>query len=310
MYTNPSIWQEIKYKYQYGGAHIKIIFINIAVFILLNLILFVDRLVFDSLGRSFILDQLLGSSSLLQNLYKPWIIITNLFVHDVGGFSHIFFNMLVLYIFGNIVKDLIGNSKVTPIFLLSGLAGYFIFIIAYHLIPGLNSSGAVTICGASGGVMGITFAAVAISPNFELHLLFLGRVKIKWIALFYLFINIIMLQGNNAGGSIAHLGGALIGFLFVRQLRNGVDWGKPFYWVEDQIENLKTIKRKPKFVYKKEEKVIVGESKKQNKTTPQRPTRSNNQERLDEILDKISQSGYDSLNQEEKSFLFKISQED
>ncbi|MCO5230117.1 MAG: rhomboid family intramembrane serine protease [Chitinophagales bacterium] len=310
MYTNPSIWQELKYKYQYGGAHIKIIFINVAIFILLNLTLFFDRLLFDSRGRSFILDQILGSSSLTQNLYKPWIAITNLFVHDVSGFSHIFFNMIVLYIFGNIVKDLIGNSKIVPIFLLSGLAGYLIFILAYNIFPPLKAMGSVSICGASGGIMGITFAAVAISPNFELYLLLLGRVKIKWIALFYLFINIIMLQGNNTGGSIAHLGGALMGFIYIKQLRNGVDLGRPFYWLEDWFENIRKPKPKPKMTYKKEEKVVAGENTKQQKSGSKSTVSSSKQEHLDKILDKINLSGYDSLSQEEKSFLFKISQED
>lgn len=311
MYSNSSIWQEIKYKYHYGGAHIKLIFINVGIFVALSLFLFFDKLLFKGIAGSFVMDNLLGSSGLRHNLFKPWTIITNLFVHDINSLSHIFFNMLVLYIFGNIVKDLIGNSKVLPIFLFSGLFGYLFFVLAYNIIPEYKMLGPISICGASGGVMGITFAAVAISPNYEIRLLFLGNVKIKWIALFYVFINIITLQGNNAGGSLAHLAGALMGFIYIQQLQKGRDWAKPFYWLEDWIEYLRKPKPKVKVAYKKEEKVAAGHREYRTKTSAA-PSESSisKQERLDEILDKINRSGYDSLSTEEKSFLFKISQED
>ncbi len=309
MYSNSSIWQEIKYKYHYGGAHIKLIFINVGIFILLSLFLFFDKLLFNGIGGNFVMDNLLGSSSLKHNLFKPWTIITNIFVHDINSLSHIFFNMLVLYIFGNIVKDLIGNSKILPIFLFSGLFGYFFFVLAYNLIPGYQILGPISICGASGGVMGVTFAAVAISPNYELRLLFLGNVKIKWIALFYVFINIITLQGSNAGGSLSHLAGGLMGFIFIQQLQKGRDLAKLFYWIEDWIDYLKKPKPKVKIVYKKEEKVAAGNREYKAKASAPSEASISKQERLDEILDKISRSGYDSLGTEEKSFLFKISQE-
>jgi len=310
MYSKSSISQEIKYKYHYGGAHVKLIFINVGIFIFLSLFIFFDKLIFKGIGGEFVMDNILGSSGLRHNLIKPWTIITNLFVHDINGLSHIFFNMLVLYVFGNIVKDLIGNSKILPVFLYSGLFGYLFFVLIYNLIPEYRMLGPISICGASGGIMGITFAAVAISPNYEIRLLFLGNVKIKWIALFYVFINIITLQGSNAGGSLSHLAGGLMGFIFIQQLQRGRDLAKPFYWLEDWVEYLKKPKPKVKVVYKKEEKVPAGNREYRAKTNA--PTESNisKQERLDDILDKISRSGYDSLSTEEKSFLFKISQED
>lgn len=307
MYNNPTIWQEVKYKYHYGGAHIKLIFINVAVFVILSLALFFDKLLFQGLGSAWMLDQIMGSSDLKHNLYKPWTIITNLFVHI--KIWHLFFNMIVLNLFGAIVKDLIGNSKIVPIFLMSGLFGFLVFLLSYNLIPAYQGV-AATICGASGGIMGIAFAAVALSPDYEVRLLFLGNVKIKWIAIFYIFLDIISLQGNNAGGSMAHLGGALIGFLYIRQLQSGRDWAKPFYLIEDLIEYIKRPKQKVRVVHKKEEKVAAGTREYHSKKTTPSASKSENQERLDEILDKINRSGYDSLNSEEKSFLFKISQED
>ncbi len=309
MYNNPGIWQEIKYKYHYGGTHVKIIFINVAIFVILTLVLLIDNLLFKGIGEGFILKQILGSSDLQTILHKPWIILTNIFVHL--GLLHLFFNMLFLNLFGGIVKDLVGNSKIIPIFLMSGIMGFITFVLAYNLIPAFKSPGGATICGASGGVMGITFAAVALSPNYEIRLLFLGNVKIKWLAIFYVFMDIISLQGENAGGSIAHMGGALLGFVYIRQLQSGRDWARPFYIVEDWIANLKAPKRKVKVAYKKEEKVAAGSrefnSGKSNQSSKQS---ADQQERLDEILDKINKSGYDSLSTEEKAFLFKISQED
>lgn len=309
MYNNPTIWQEIKYKYHYGGAHIKIIFINVVVFVLLNLVLLADSLLFKGMGKDLILEQIIGSSDLQTILHKPWTVLTNIFVH--ANLSHIFFNMIFLNLFGGIVKDLVGNSKITPIFLMSGLMGFATFVLAYNFIPAFKSIGGATICGASGGVMGITFAAVTLSPNYEIRLLFLGNVKIKWLAVFYVFMDIIALKGNNAGGSIAHMGGALLGFFYIRQLQNGRDFAKPFYLIEDWFSNLKAPKKKVKVTYKKEEKVAAGSREfNSNKTTHQKNQNPDKQEQLDEILDKINKSGYDSLSAEEKSFLFKISQED
>jgi|SRR5690554_2682703 len=309
MYNQTNIWQELKHKYRYGGAHTKLIFINVGFFILLNFILLIDQLFFKGLGKSFILNQVVGSSDISMLLYKPWTIITNLFVH--AGFFHLLFNMIFLYVFGNIVKDLVGNSKVTPIFFLSGIFGFALFLIAYNLIPLYKNLGAVSIMGASGGVMGITFAAVAIAPDYIIRLLFLGNVKIKWIAVFYVVMDLLSLQGSNAGGSIAHLGGAFIGFQYIRQLQMGRDWGRPFYFIEDFINNIRRPKKRIKVVYKQEEKVkAAAYQKKTHQQSSSTSYKMGKQEQLDEILDKINKSGYDSLSTEEKNFLFKISQED
>lgn len=309
MYQNPTIWQELKYKYQYGGAHMKLIFINVAIFFVLSFALFFDKLLFKGLGSEFIMGLFLGNSDLQLILKKPWTILTNIFVHL--GILHLFFNMIFLNLFGGIVRDLVGNSKIVPLYLISGLFGYLIFVLAYNLIPAFSELSGVTICGASGAVMGLTFAAVALAPDYEIRLLFLGNVKIKWIAIFYLFIDILSIQGNNAGGSMAHLGGAFIGFFYIRLLQKGYDLGRPFYWVEDKIAQIRTPRPKIKVAHKKEEKVTAGAQEYSGQKSSQRPQyKSEKQERLDEILDKINKSGYESLSSEEKSFLFKISQED
>ena len=310
MYNEQSIWQEIKYKYQYGGAHVKLIFINVAVFILLNVLLFFVNPFFHEAGKEFVLNMFMGSSNSKEILTHPWTVLTNIFTHL--GFFHLLFNMIFLYVFGNIVKDLLGNSKLVPIYLMSGLFGYFLFVISYNLFPFYRTIDGTHILGASGAVMGITFAAVAIAPNYVIRLLLLGNVKIKWIALFYLFWDFLSLQGSNAGGNIAHLGGAFIGFLYVKQLQHGTDWARPFYWLEDWWNKLRKPKEKVRIVYKREEKVHAEKKVFNQKKNPHYTVERSvsKQERLDRILDKINQSGYDSLSDEEKTFLFKISQED
>ena len=268
-----------------------------------------DNIFFKNAGRSFILEQVMGSSNPHILLYKPWTIITNFFVH--AGIMHLLFNMIFLYVFGDIVRSLIGDSKIIPIFFLSALFGFLLFVLAYNFIPLYKTLGGATICGASGGIMGIVFAAVTISPNYQIRLILLGNVKIKWIALFYAFMDVMALQGGNAGGSIAHLGGALVGFAYIRQLQNGRDFGRPFYLIEDLIDYIKKPKQKIRIIYKQEEKVAAGTRQQNaNRDKNQSSYQSNKQEHLDEILDKINQSGYDSLTSEEKAFLFKISQED
>lgn len=309
MYNQPSILEELKYKYQYGGAHIRLIFVNVAIFIILSFALFFDKLLFKGLGTSSIMSFFVGSSDIHVLIKRPWTVVSNIFVHY--KILHIFFNMIFLNIFGGIVRDLIGNSKIVPIYFISGIFGFFIFVLAYNFIPAFSELGGVEICGASGAVMGLTFAAVALSPNYEIRLMFLGSVKIKWIAIFYIFIDILSIQGDNAGGSFAHLGGALMGFLYIRLLQNGHDLAKPFYWLEDFYVKMKTPKPKIKVAHKKEEKVTAGAKEYHTQKTKEKYAyKSEKQEKLDEILDKINKSGYDSLSSEEKSFLFKISQED
>lgn len=309
-YNKTNIWSELSHRYQYGGSHTKLIFINVGFFIAFNLLLIFDKLFLNGLGSSFIWSLVQGSSDVSNLLIRPWTAVTNIFMH--AGIMHLLFNMIFLYVFGNIVRDLVGDSKIVPIFILSALFGFILFLAAYNLVPFYKSLGTSRIIGASGGVMGIVFAAIALAPDYSIRLLFLGYVKIKWIGLFYALIDIMSLQGGNAGGSIAHLGGAIVGFYFIRNLQEGRDWGKPFYWVEDFIAKRKQPKPKIKVVYKQEEKVKTEAYQRQSQRSGKQANQHilSKQERLDEILDKINRSGYDSLNEEEKAFLFKISQED
>lgn len=299
------IWKDIKWQYQYGSDLIKLILINVAVFVIVNII----SLPFILFLRENPID-LISWLSLYASpknlLYHPWGIFTYMFLHE--GFFHILFNMLFLYWFGQIVQDMIGKPKILPIYIFGGFAGGLLFILAYNFLPLFGSVVASASCiGASAGVMAIVLAAATIAPDYEIGLMFIGPVKIKWIALVYVILDLIGIQSGNAGGHIAHLGGALFGFIYVKQLQSGNDFAKPFYAVTDFFKNLFKKKSKLKVEYKKEKEYASTFSNKQN--TPNKKE-TNKQEKLDAILDKINRSSYDSLSKEEKDFLFKISQED
>jgi hypothetical protein len=205
------------------------------------------------------------------------------------AFLHILFNMLWLYWFGDMFVLYLGDQKILPVYIIGGLSGALVYILVYNLLPVFKPQVDSTLMlGASASVLAIVFAVATINPDHEVGLLLLGPVKIKYIALGSLLLDIINIPYGNAGGYIAHAGGALSGFLYVSALRGGIRIGNP----------LNLFKRKPK----------VKVSYKNTGPSAQATTRSKNeQDRVDEILDKIARSGYDSLTKEEKDFLFNYS---
>jgi membrane associated rhomboid family serine protease len=305
-----SIWDDIKWQFRYGSDLIRIILVNIAVFLVINLVHLI--LFFAQKQGSFELTNWLSLyAAPAKQLYQPWGLLTYMFVHE--GFWHILWNMLGLYWFGQILQDMIGRPKILPLYLFGGISGGLLYILAYNTLPVFSDVvGQATCIGASAAVMAVVLAAATIAPNVEFRLFLIGSVKIKWIALVYVVMDIINIQNNNAGGHIAHLGGALFGFVFIRQLQRGNDLTKPFYTVSDFFSGLFSKKSKLKVSYKKE--YAYTSEKQQKSNTQQRgktdTDRISKQERLDAILDKINRSSYDSLSKEEKDFLFKISQED
>ena len=301
-----NICQDIKWQYRYGSDLIKLILINIAVFIIVNLIN-IPFILFAKTVPFNLVDFLSLYASTHNFVRHPWGIFTYMFIHE--GFWHILWNMLGLYWFGQIVQDMIGKPKILPLYIFGGIFGGLLYMLAYNIFPLFSNAVAVSSCiGASAGVMAIVLAAATIAPNFELGFAIIGPVKIKWIALVYVVLDLINIQGGNAGGHIAHLGGALFGFVFIKQLQSGNDFTRPFYAVTDFFSNLFKKKSNLKVEYKKEY-VYTSEKNTKSNTAQQKETASK-QEKLDAILDKINRSSYDSLSKEEKEFLFKISQED
>lgn len=303
---------------KHGSMLIKLIFINLGVFLLVNavrvfLFLFVPDTnavmqVWNNFISWFMLPVALG-----ELIRKPWTLISHMFLHT--GFWHLLFNLLWLYWFGRIFKEFMGEKKMLPVYLLGGLFGAFVMILSYNIFPGLAPQAQnVQALGASAAVLAIVMAVTTLVPNYSIYLILLGPVRIKYIALFVILINFISIGGGNTGGNIAHLGGVLFGFIYTRQLQSGNDIFAPFVNLLDRMGRFFSFRKKmPRVVYKN--KNVQNKKKetadvKSGRSKEEQRRRASKQERIDEILDKISTSGYDSLSKEEKEFLFKVSNED
>ena len=294
-YSNKSIIDGIKESFKNGNYLTKLIYINIAVFILVKIVA-----VLNFFGLNIDIITYLELPAYLSNLLdRPWTIITHMFLH--AGFLHILFNILWLYWFGRIFLMFLDHKKLVSVYILGGLFGAGLYILAYNFLDVFQAKllSAVAL-GASGSVMAIGIAMAAYRPNYQLRLLLLGGIRLKYLALILIVLDIIMIPGTNPGGHIAHLGGALFGIIFGLNIRKGKNLTKG---TENIIESFfRLFKRsKVRVSYKKETKNMTdwayNKQKKENK------------EIINKILDKISKSGYDSLSKKEKEILFKSSKD-
>lgn len=278
---------------------IQIILINIIVFLFISVLWVVLKFSNNMALLDTITDQLFLPASLTRLMYKPWTLFTYFFTHQ--EILHILFNMLFLYWFGKLIEEYLGNRRLINLYILGGLMGGLLYIAMYNLLPYFAEQLPIsTMLGASGAVCAIIVGAATLMPNYTFHLLLIGPVRIKWIALFYVVFSFIQLRSGNEGGNFAHLGGALMGFVFIKQLRNGTDLGKPLTAVAEWFNGL--FRKKP--VMK-----VTYQSKGKSGYTYSNPSYSvPNQDEIDNILDKISRSGYESLTKEEKQKLFRASQ--
>lgn len=277
---------------------IQIITINVIVFLVINLVRVILSLSGNLDAYIWFIDKISLPSNIASFLLRPWTLITYFFTHE--GFFHILFNMLFLFWFGRIVHELLGNQKLVNLYIMGGIIGGLFYILIYNLIPYYQDRVEQSILlGASAGVFAVVVGAAAYFPNYSLFLLFLGPVKIKYIAMFYVMLSFFRIDGSNAGGDLAHLGGAAIGFLYVIQLKKGNDIGHPITVVLNWFKGLFSSKPKIRVSYKNEKQ----KSKPKSKEDLQKVT----QEEIDHILDKISQGGYESLTKEEKQKLFEAS---
>jgi len=280
---NRSLFSDLYYKvFRSGNPLYLFIGINVLVFLAIQLVAVAEFLFSGSTASSKWLMLQLSMPAYLPALpYKFWTVLTYMFGHD--GVFHILFNMLWLYWLGRIFLDFLNKRQFIFTYLAGGLAGAALFIIAYNVFPVFKPAlqGAVLI-GASASVMAVIAAAATLLPDYTIRLLLLGGVRLKYLALVYFVLDLIGIAGSNPGGSIAHIGGALLGFLYIKQLQNGNDWSK---------------------ILRKKRKLTIVQ--KGNPTV--RTSKLPDQEIIDQILDKISKSGYDSLSSKEKEQLFKAS---
>jgi membrane associated rhomboid family serine protease len=289
-----SFSKDIHYKLKRLNALEIIIVINVAVFVI-----------------GFLLNKILNTSDSLywlnlppdffDFLFKPWTIVTYGFTHY--GFFHILFNLLVLFFVSRIILNLFKPKTVLSIYFLGIIFGGLTFLLIYNVLPSGMLYPVIGLVGASAGVRALLIFICAYMPQTEVRLAF-WNVKLMYIGIAVVIIDIIGLWSTNQGGNIAHLGGSVLGYVYAIQLQKGIDIGSGFQSFMNWIENLfKANKRSPlKTVYKGKSNEVADHTKREFK-------QFNKQKQIDSILDKISKSGYESLTKEEKEFLFKVGKE-
>lgn len=295
------IRSEISNAFRQGDALSRLILVNLGVFLLFYLLKAAGAL-FQVPLQAYFVDWLALPSNLSTLITRPWTLFTYMFLHE--GFLHIFFNLLVLYFSGRLFLEYFNGRRLISTFIIGGLIGGILYVAFYNIFPAFSSDVIVSNNrGASAGVMAILIAVAAYVPRFPVRLFFVLNVQLWMVAVFVLFLDLMNIgDGNNVGGHIAHFGGALFGYLSIRQLQRGSDITEGFSRFMDGVADW--FKHRPE---KKVHKVYsnVGQSRKEN--TPAKP--AHDQAKMDKILDKISRSGYESLTKEEKDYLFKIGQD-
>ncbi|MDY0779869.1 rhomboid family intramembrane serine protease [Tenacibaculum sp. IB213877] len=275
----------LKHRFKNAGIVEQLIYINVAVFILV--------FVFNTFGymfqvrTNFLIKWFALPANFDDFITKPWTIVTYGFLH--GGFIHILLNLVALYYIGHLFKQYFTGKQLLNFYLYGTVFGGILFLVSYNYLPAFAKDAHNNILvGASAGISAIFIGIATYLPNYQLRIPLIGYIKLWHLASFWVLLDVIQIPAGNAGGHLAHLGGALFGFLYVRKASNKeIDIFKP-------VKELFTKKNKPL-------KTVHNSGNKRNRTAP----KSNNQEKIDAILDKISKSGYDALTKAEKEFLFK-----
>lgn len=293
------ILEELKSEYKFGGIVQRLIFWNVGLFV-------IPMIIFSILKLSGIylpeFDWTLGStqnwfalSSEFKDLWKIWTLITYAFLHH--DFFHLLFNMLMLFFAGRVFLTFFTQKQLFGVYIQSAMVGGLMFIAGYSTIPALHNLSAAMV-GASASIMAILVAAATYAPHYSVRLMLIGTVKLWHIALGLVVLDLIYISAENTGGHIAHLAGALYGFIYIKLLQNGTDMTKSIVAYQTFFENLFKPKKKTPFkTVHRNPAASAGPVMKKEKDITQK--------QIDDILDKISKSGYDSLTKAEKDFLFR-----
>ena len=285
------ILSEIKESFKEGSALTRLIYINLGIFLLIRIV----NVFYFLAGAEFpFIDWLALPADFHTLAARPWTLFTYMFLHF--DFLHILFNILWLYWMGKIFLGYFDQEKLIAIYLLGGITGGLFYVLGYNLFPAFSDNLANSrLMGASASVIAIVTALAMHAPNHSIQLLFIGSVKIKYIALFSVLLYVIGISSTNAGGNLAHLGGAFWGMIYILQLRRGFDSAKGVSWFMNSVKKLFTSQPKVKISYRKPiNDIEYNQLKTQDQTL------------MNEILEKISKSGYGSLSKEEKEILFRM----
>lgn len=291
---------DLKGVFARGNVSIRLIYLNVGIFVVTTLITISMQLFNRSVADIF--ELLALPASFERFVSQPWSIITYMFMH--AGFMHILFNMLWLYWFGALFLTFFSAKHLRGLYVLGGICGGLLYMVSYNVFPYfspmIHSS---TMVGASASVLAIVVATAYREPNYPVRLLLFGTVRLKYIALIVVVTDLLFITSSNAGGHISHLGGALAGLWFAASLNKGMDATS---WINKVIDGIvalfsrKTWKRKPKM------KVHYGDNTRQRDYDYNASKKAQSDE-IDRILDKLKKSGYGSLTTEEKKSLFDAS---
>jgi membrane associated rhomboid family serine protease len=279
-----SIIEDIKFQYRIGGIANKMIYWNVGIFLLSILFFYQFKLgIFD------FPNWLAISSDPNTVLIKPWTLVTYAFLHY--GFLHLFFNMMVLNFSSRLFLTFFTQKQYFGLYILSAIFAGLCFVLSFYFLHQTSS-----MVGASAAIIALLVATTTYQPLMEIRLLLIGNVKLWHITAVILLLDLLQIQMDNTGGHIAHLSGAFFGYIYIKLLQNGTDLSK----IVDAVLNIFNKKQSTPF-----KKVHVNPKKPAVKRESKIVVKDKTQQQLDEILDKISQSGYDSLTKEEKEFLFR-----
>ncbi|MCD0472041.1 rhomboid family intramembrane serine protease [Flavobacterium sp. JAS] len=283
-----NILDDLKLQYKLGGIAMRVIYWNIACF-LVSLVFFYQY----SIGQFAFPNWLALSSDPSVFLYKPWTFLTYAFFHD--GFLHLLFNMMVLNFASNLFLTFFTQKQYLGLYILSAIFSGVVFALSFYFL-----NFAASIVGASAAIMAILVATTTYQPLMNVRLLLIGNVKLWHITAVILVLDLMQFRLDNTGGHISHLAGAVFGFIYIKLLQNGTDLSIIISKTLDFFTNL--FRKSPSTPFTK---VHKNYKKPTEKVTSRIVTKDKTQQQIDEILDKISQSGYDCLTKEEKEFLFK-----
>lgn len=286
-----SIKTDLLNSFKKGDTLTKLIYINLAFFLLINLIHIICKLML--VNDTALIGYLAVPASPYLLLYRPWTVLSYMFLHE--NFLHILFNILNLYWFGRFFLMFFNQKQLLGLYVLGGIIGALTYVAAFNFFPYFQQTLPHSILlGASASVLAIMLGITVYSPNMEIQLILIGRVKLKYIALVMFFISLFSIVGDNAGGNLAHLGGIFAGYLFAVFIKRGKDLTALINRLIDFFVDLFARKPKMKVTYNKRSVTDEDWNVRKKKES----------ELIDSILDKIKQSGYESLTAEEKKKLF------
>ena len=297
------IIDDLKMEYRIGGITQKLIFWNVGLFAIPMIVfsvlaLFRVEVPFLRWDLASTTDWVSLSSNPADLLWKPWSLITYAFLH--AGFLHVLFNMLMLVFAGRLFLTFFTQKQMFGLYLLSAIFAGLIFILSYNTLPLLTQLGTSKMVGASAAIMAVLIATAVYAPYYQVRLLLIGTVKLWHIAIVFVVLDLISASVGNSGGHLAHLAGALFGFLYIKLLKSGTDLSQPVTAVIDFFANLFRPGKATPF------KKVHRNTAPVKSQSASKPAKDITQKQIDDILDKISKSGYDSLTKEEKDFLFKV----